>query len=121
MGVKIFCYAALIVAFLLSYQKNPVYTLIIITIAIGALLFYKSKKNKNSGQTSFLFSGKPSRKNNGMSELTTLILLQRFLSPGPLVPSYRENDPQDLQPKMSEKELKIEQIEREILDLLQDD
>ena len=121
MALKLFCYAALVVAFLLCYQNNPVFTLIIIVTVVGAFLFYKSKKNKGSGQASFLFSGKQSRKTSGMDELTTILLLQRFLGPVPLGSPYCEADRQDSLPKMSEKELEIERVKNEILELLRDD
>ncbi len=46
---KILCYFILFIAFLLSYQKNPIAVLIIVGSVLGLYAFFKIKRRQKSG------------------------------------------------------------------------
>ena len=118
--MKIIIYFALIVAFLMFYQSNPVYTIVIITVALGTYFFYKSRKGNKSnsrGGTRFL-SGKESHQNNSTDDLITVMMIQQIFSPS-TVPDYsRYNLPNN---EKQDEESEIDRIKREVLELLGDD
>ena len=118
--MKIIIYFALIVAFLMFYQSNPVYTIVIITIALGTYFLYRSRKGKcgnSRGGIRFL-SGKESHQSDSTDDLITLMMIQQIFSPS-TVPDYsRYNVPND---KTQEEESEIDRIKREVLELLGDD
>ena len=58
------------------YQKNPVYTVIIIGIGIGLYIFFRSRK---SGRGTFL-SGKRDNREELMDDFMMLMMLQQLFN-----------------------------------------
>lgn len=111
--MKILCYIALFVGLMMVYQHNPVYTIIIIVIAIGLYLFYKAKKG-NSGLLHNLMSGSAASSQNSIEDLITLMVIQQMFNEqeSPRRKDYRSNN------KKKEEQDKLEKIHQEILELL---
>jgi hypothetical protein len=118
--MKIFIYFALIVAFLMFYQNNPVFTVVIIIIALGIYLFYRSRKgNRGNSRSGFRFlSGKESHQNDSTDDLITLMMIQQIFSPS-TTPDYIRYIPPNDTKQVEESE--IDKIKREVLELLGDD
>lgn len=77
---KTWCYAILVVAFLIFYQQSPAYALLIVGLGAGGFLLYKSKKNGSNGPVSVLFSGKQSQKSSEINNIAMALLLQQLLN-----------------------------------------
>ncbi len=71
--VKVYCYLILAVVFLIYYQRNPTYTLIIVGLGIGLCIFAKAKK-QGRGSLGPRQNGQQLEKLNNTINL--LILLQ---------------------------------------------
>lgn len=101
---------------LMFYQKEPVYTLIIIGVGLFFYLFYKARKSGN-GFLGVFMSGNQTSQDKNFDDLMALIMLQQLLS----------NDPQgsSASSKISEESQKhrgeIDKIQKEVLDLLDSD
>ena len=110
--MKIFLFLILIVAFLMFYQKNALYAVIIMMILLGLYLFFKRKKHLGNGSGSGFFSGG----NHNQNDLIDLIFVQQLIN------SSVNNDLSNFNDKFSsssnEKEIKIERIKKEIMELL---
>ncbi|MBD3196040.1 MAG: hypothetical protein GF317_13360 [Candidatus Lokiarchaeota archaeon] len=75
-------YLALIIGFIMFYQQNPLYAIIIIGIFFGIFIYFKARKYRNTNNSnskfSFLF-GKPiGSPNNNANFLFYLLLTQMF-------------------------------------------
>jgi len=118
--MKVFIYFALVVAFLMFYQSNPVYTIVIITIALGTYLLYKSRKgNSGSSKGGYRFlSGKEPRQNDSTDDLITLMMIQQIFSPSSVQDRVRYDLPNVMK---QEEESEIDRVKREVLELLGDD
>lgn len=94
------------VAFLMFYQANPLYAVIVIILFLGLYLLYKRRKNTRFGGRSTLFSGRGSQQN----DLVDLIFVQQLInsSKNHDVSGYKGPD---------KKTIEIERIKREILEL----
>ena len=118
--MKVVIYFALIVAFLMFYQSNPMYTIVIVSIALGSYLFYRSRRGNRGysrGGIRFL-SGNGNRQNDHMDDLITLMMIQQLFSPSPSSEYPRYQLPND---KRQDEESEIDKIKREVLELLGDD
>ena len=73
------CFLILAVAFLMYFQKEPVFTVIILGIGIAVYLFFKARKSGKG--ISGLFGGNelPNQQDK-MNDLMTLIVFQQLLS-----------------------------------------
>ena len=110
--MKVFCYFILVVAFLMYYQQNPVYTIVIIGIGIGLYIFFKSRKGK-SGMITKFFSGRNEIESTSrVDDLILLFMVQQMFND-----SNRTKPQQD---KKNEKHEKIDEVKQEILDLLEE-
>jgi hypothetical protein len=118
--MKIIIYFALIVAFLMFYQSNPVYTIFIVAIVLGTYLFYRSRRgNRGNSRGAFRFlSGNDNPQNDNMDDLITLMMIQQLFSPAPN-PEYHGYQLSNTRRKDEESE--IDKIKREVLELLGDD
>ena len=98
------------------YQKEPVYTLVIVGIGLFFYLFYKSRKSGN-GLLGVFMSGNQTSQDRNFDDLMALIMLQQLLS----------NDSQDssasreISEESQNRREKIEKTQREVLDLLDSD
>lgn len=110
--MKILCYLILIIAFLMYYQENPVYTIIIIAIGIGVYLFFKSRKGK-TGVLGNFFGGNSTESEERMNDLITFFILTQMFNNS----SHQDND---LEKKKSQKmQEEIEKKKQEVLELLE--
>lgn len=111
--MKIFCYFVLIVGFLIFYQQEPVFSLVIVSIAAGSYIFFKVKKKGSRGASSgFFYSGNKHSSLNKVDNLVDLILVQQLLTDNFIKIGSNK--------KQEEKEQEIEKIKNEVLDLFED-
>jgi 5-bromo-4-chloroindolyl phosphate hydrolysis protein len=54
--MKGMCYIVLIIAFLMFYQREPIFTIIIIGIVAGLYLFFRSRKSSSRRRRGGFFS-----------------------------------------------------------------
>lgn len=109
--MKVLCYFVIIVAFLMYYQQNPMYTIVIIGIGIALYIFFKSRKGKPGMLTKF-FSGKGANESHDrIDDLILLFMLQQMSHDS-------RNQPQKKTEDKKQKELEL--TKQEILDLLEE-
>lgn len=109
---SIFC-VVLIVAFLMYYQTNPVFTIVIVVIALGIYIFYKSKTSGSSSGISRFLSGRaPHQEDRKIDDLITLVMLQQLLTSNPHETPHGHLD------QKKTKDQKLEKIKNEVLELL---
>lgn len=113
--MKFLCYLVLIVAFMMYYQQNPVYTIVIIAIGIGLYIFFKARKSKN-GVLSKFFGRDHSHLDDRMDDVITLFMLQQMFNSS----SQNQSQGQKSKTKSARKE-ELEKRKQEILELLERD
>ena len=113
---KLFCYFILIVAFVLFYQRNPVFGIVIIFLFIAGFIFFKLRKHGLGSNALGFLSGKASTHNFQYNELVTLLLLEHLFNDNGSSP---QNSPTEKAQSQREKE--IERIKEEILELLEEE
>lgn len=91
--MKGYCFLILAVAFLMYFQKEPIFTVIILGIGIAVYLFFKARKSRKG--ISGLFGGNelPNQQDK-MNDLMTLIVFQQLLSNSSNSGSKPANQPQ---------------------------
>ena len=96
------------------------YTIVIVIIALGTYLFYRSRRgNRGNSRGGIRFlSGKGDPQNDNMDDLITLMMIQQLFSPSPNSEYLRYQPPND---KRQDEESEIDKIKREVLELLGDD
>ena len=121
--MKGMCYIVLIIAFLMFYQREPVFSVIIIGIAIVLYLFFKSRKSSSRGRRGGFLSAITGRENDSqeknIDDLITLMILQQLFSE-----NSNKNVNQNMDQVRSAKnsqELEMQKIKEEILDLFQEE
>ncbi|MCK4859220.1 MAG: hypothetical protein KAS87_01540 [Candidatus Omnitrophica bacterium] len=114
--MKGFCLVAVVVAMLMFYQKEPVYTLVIIGVGLFFYLFYKARKSGNGLLGTFM-SGNQTSQDRNFDDLMALIMLQQLLSNNPQGSSASREISEESQKRREE----INKIQREVLDLLDND
>ena len=114
--MKGFCLVAVVVAMLMFYQKDPVYTLVIIGVGLFFYLFYKAKKSGNGLLGTFM-SGNQTSQDRNFDNLMALIMLQQLLSNN-LQGSSSSREISDESQKRREE---IDKIQRDVLGLLDSD
>jgi len=105
-----------VVAMLMFYQNEPVYTLVIVGVGLFFYLFYKAKKSGNGLLGTFM-SGNQTTQNRNFDDLMALIMLQQLLSNDPQGSSASREISEQSQKRREE----IDKIQREVLDLLDSD
>lgn len=114
--MKGFCLVAVVVAMLMFYQKEPVYTLVIVGVGLFFYFFYKARKGGNGLLRSFM-SGNQTSQDRNFDDLMALIMLQQLLSNNPQGSSVSREISEQSQKRREE----ISKIQREVLDLLDSD
>lgn len=114
--MKGFFLAAVVVGFLMFYQKEPVYTLVIIGIGLFFYLIYKARKSGN-GLLGVLMSGNQTSQDRNFDDLMALIMLQQLLSNN----SQESSPSREISEKSQNRREEIEKTQREVLDLLDSD
>ena len=111
-----FIYLILIVAFLMFYQQNPVYSIIILLLFLALYMYFKARKRRHLyGRTGF-FKGGTNTQGHYVNDLVTLVLAQNLIGSSFNDNSGNHNPNQDA---IDEREAYIEKMKREILDLLE--
>ena len=104
---------------LMFYQKEPVYTLVIVGVGLFFYLFYKARKSGNgNGLLGGFMSGNQTKKQDrNFDDLMALIMLQQLLSNDPQGSSASRAISDESQKRREE----ISKIQKEVLDLLDSD
>ena len=111
--MKGFCLIAIIVAMLMFYQKEPVYTVVIVGAGLGLYLYFKAKKSGKGVLGSF-FSGPQSSQDRNFDDLLTLMMLQQLISSNP----QNSSASQQISAESKKRREEVEKTQREVLDLL---
>ena len=111
--MKGFCYIAVIIAMLMFYQREPIYTVIIIGVGVVIYFVYKSRKGGNGIISSF-FSGNQSNQDNRLDDLIALMMLQQLSSAN----SQSMGVSQQISEDARKRREAIEKTQKETLDLL---
>ncbi len=114
--MKGFCLVAVVVAMLMFYQKEPVYTLVIIGVGLFFYLFYKAKKSGNGLLGTFM-SGNQTSQDRRFDDLMALIMLQQLLSNN----SQGSSASREISEESQKRREEIDKIQNEVLDLLDSD
>jgi hypothetical protein len=107
---------AIVIAMLMFYQKEPVYTLVIVGVGLALYLYYKAKKNGRGLLGSF-FSGPQSSQERNLDDLVALMMLQQLISSNPQTNTASRQISEDSKKRREE----IEKTQKEVLDLLATD
>ena len=108
--MKCFIYLILIVAFFMFYESNPVYAVVIVIILIGLFLLYKRKKSIGNGGGLAFRSGR----NHQGSDLFNLMLMQQLINSSG---NYNSPNLENTDRLVNERELEIEEIKKDILEI----
>ncbi|MFX1572797.1 MAG: hypothetical protein ACFFB0_08610 [Promethearchaeota archaeon] len=111
--VKIFCYFILIVAFVLFYQRNPVFGVILIILFLVVFIVFKLRKHGVGSNALGYFSNNSARINSQSREILTLLMLQSLFND---INSAKVSEKEDKSVSPHEKE--INKLKEEILELL---
>ena len=114
--MKGFCLIAIIVAMLMFYQKEPLYTVIIIGVGMVIYFVYKAKKSGN-GLLGAFFSGNQSHQDSRLDDLIALMMLQQLSSTNP----QNNNASQQISEEARKRRETIDRTQKEVLDLLSSD
>jgi hypothetical protein len=107
--MKMMCYLVLIIGFIIFYQQNPVYAIIVMAVIIGGYLMIKSKRSQSAGRGLFGFmKGNQQQGTGNFDDLITLMMIQQLLSNNSNHGDKKLNDSH---------EEGVEKIKQEILDL----
>ena len=98
------------------YQREPIYTVIIIGIGIVVYIIYKAKKGGN-GMISSFFSGNQAYQDNRLDDLIALMMLQQLSSTN----SQNSGASQQISEDARKRREAIEKTQKETLDLLNGD
>ena len=99
--MKGYCFLILAVAFLMYFQKEPVFTVIILGIGIAVYLFFKARKS-GKGIAGLFGGNELPNQQDKMNDLMTLIVFQQLLSNSSNSDSKQANHSQ-----MDKKSIKI--------------
>jgi hypothetical protein len=118
--MKGMCYIVLIVAFLMFYQRDPIFTIVIIGLAVGVYLFFKSRKGSSrEGGRGFLSAitrrGIDQQERN-VDDMITLMMLQQLFSNSTFTNSSQNAQNRNKDQNVNEDE--IQRIKAEVLGLL---
>lgn len=114
--MKGMCYVVLIVAFLMFYQREPLFSVVIIGLAIGLYLFFRSRRSgMSTGRTGFfpsLLRGHDPNEEN-MDGLITLMMVQQLFQNSDSSARMKKKS----HSQFSKREQHIEKTKKEILEL----
>ncbi len=98
------------------YQREPIYTVIIVGIGLALYIVYKARKGGNGTIGSF-FSGNQSRQDNRLDDLIALMMLQQLSSTN----SQSMGASEQISEQSRKRREAIEKTQKETLDLLSGD
>ena len=111
--MKGYCLIAVVIALLMFYQREPVYTVIIVGVGLGLYLYYKAKK-RGKGVFGSFFSGPQSAQDRNFDDLIALMMLQQLVSSNPQTSTASNQISEETRKRKEE----IEKTRKEVLDLL---
>jgi len=114
--MKGYCLIAIVVAMLMFYQREPVYTIVIVGIGLALYLFYKAKKS-GKGLFGTFFSGPQSSQERNFDDLIALMMLQQLISNNP----QNNTASKQISEESKKRREDIEKTQKEVLDLLSTD
>jgi hypothetical protein len=109
--MKGYCFLILAVAFLMYFQKEPIFTVVILATGFGVYLFIKAKKS-GKGMFNFL-SGNEHPSQDRMNDVITFLMLQQLLSNNSNNLSPQSQTPEKRQDKQ------LDSVEKEIMALFE--
>ncbi len=111
MGMKSLCYIVVLIAIVMYWQTNPVFTAILIGIFIAIFLLVRSKKSGSprKGLMRF-FGGNSLEHESNLDDIITLMMIQQLSNPNSS-DSSNQND-------HHEEDMYINEVHDEILELL---
>ncbi len=114
--MKGYCLIAIVVAMLMFYQREPVYTIVIVGIGLALYLLYKAKKS-GKGLLGSFFSGPQSSQERNFDDLIALMMLQQLISSNP----QNNTASKQISEESKKHREEIEKTQKEVLDLLSTD
>jgi hypothetical protein len=114
--MKSYCLIAIVVAMLMFYQKEPVYTLIIVGVGLALYLYYKAKKS-GKGMLGSFFSGPQTPHDRNFDDLVALMIIQQLISSNPQNSTASKQISEESKKRREE----IEKTQKEVLELLSTD
>ncbi len=108
MASKFCCYLVLAVAALIYFQKNPIYTIVIIGLGFGLYFFVKTKKNGGPG--GIFLGSRQFEQQESFNTALSFLMLQQLLND-----DRKEDSDQDASDRQKEDEL--DKHKREISEL----
>jgi hypothetical protein len=79
--MKGMCYIVLIVAFLMFYQREPVFSVIILAMTVGLYLFFRARRSGNNRTRGGIFGsllGRNQHQESTIDNLVTLMMVQQL-------------------------------------------
>ena len=110
--MKGYCFLVLIIVVLITFQKEPLLTMIFVGGGIVLYMFYKSRRS-GSGFLGGMLGGKASAQERNIDDLISLIMIQQLLSENSQ-PEYKTLDK-----KQEEKRAYLEKTSKEIAEILE--
>lgn len=121
--MKGMCYIALIIAFLMFYQREPIFTVVIIGLAIGLYLFFKSRKSSSRGGGRGFLSALTGRANNqqerNIDNMITLMMVQQLFSDNSS--KNLSSNTKQFEKKENSHQKEMKRIKEEVLSLFNED
>ncbi len=121
--MKGMCYIVLIIAFLMFYQREPVFTVIIIGLAVGLYLFFKSRRSSSRGRGRGFLSALTGRANNqqdrNIDNMLTLMMVQQLFSNNSCQNLSSNN--KQFKKKENSHQKEIKRVKEEVLRLFNED
>jgi hypothetical protein len=113
--MKILIYFLLIIAFLMFYQKNPLFAIIFIALTVGIYLFLKARKLTGSTSSCSFLTGSHGTQVKNTEDLVKLMLLQHMITSGrPSLDQQSSNSS-----AINKFQENIEKTKQEVLELLE--
>ncbi len=113
MKIGSYCLVAIVIAVLMFYQKEPVYTVLIVGVGVVLYLVYKAKKSGNGLLGSF-FGGNQSHQDRNFDDLVALMMLQQLVSDN----SQNTNASQRISEESKKRRESVSKVQKEVRDLL---
>ena len=104
---------AVVIAMLMFYQKEPVYTIVIVGVGLALYMYYKAKKS-GKGLLGSFFSGPQSSQERNFDDLVALMMLQQLISSNPQTNTASKQ----ISEESKKRREGIEKTQKEVLDLL---
>ncbi|MFX1324095.1 MAG: hypothetical protein ACFE8N_04000 [Promethearchaeota archaeon] len=110
--MKSMCWIIIIIAFFIYFQQNPMYAILVMAAVVFGYILVKSRRSDSKrGFFSFL-KGSDSQENRYLDDVITIMMLQQLFN--------GSNGLHEQEKVNNKKEIEIEKIKQEILELLDD-